>query len=261
MTHTNHLFWHCLLTSCPSLCGQIVHDSTPDCRRPSAETPSSAAGPSLLQNAAQHVGSAELGGNGPTILAGIIGCSKAQRTQKPRGFPRRNSPGWFFPSAAPKHACHAEHQDGWCCCAWCGHHCSVRCPFLSPALLTRHLPSLPKCLHFPMAFPCRRYVFPAPVEAHTVICEITDNTEHVCFAELLSPLNQDGLSGVAVALQSSRRVGGRQRPHLPALTMPVIAPARRTPGGQGVTPAVTAAGPFLIWHLGKLDMLHPPWQS
>lgn len=54
MTHTNHFFWHCLLTSCPFLCGQILHDSTPDCKRPSADNPSL-----LLQNAAQNVGSAE----------------------------------------------------------------------------------------------------------------------------------------------------------------------------------------------------------
>lgn len=116
--------------------------------------------------------------------------------------------GWFFPSAAPNHACPAEHGDGWCCCAWCDHHCAVTCPCLSPALLTGHLPSLPKCLHLPMAFPCLTRVFPAPVVAHavpsSVVCVFTDSTEHVCFAELLSPLNQDELSGVAVALQSSR---------------------------------------------------------
>lgn len=56
-------------------------------------------------------------------------------------------------------------------------------------------------------------------------------------------------------------MGARQWPHLPALTMPVTAPARRTPGGHRVTPAVTTAGPFLMWHLGKPDTLPPPWQS
>lgn len=59
-----------------------------------------------------------------------------------------------------------------------------------------------------MAFPCLTSVFPAPVVAHavpsSVACVFTDSTEHVCFAELLSPLNQDELSGAAAALQSSR---------------------------------------------------------
>lgn len=61
---------------------------------------------------------------------------------------------------------------------------------------------------FPSGFSLSWCVFPAPVEAHSVplsvTCVFTDSTEHICFAELLSPLNQDELSGVAVALQSSR---------------------------------------------------------
>lgn len=59
-----------------------------------------------------------------------------------------------------------------------------------------------------MAFPYLTRVFPAPVEAHgvplSVTCVFTDNTEHICFAELLSLSNQEELSGVAVAPQSSQ---------------------------------------------------------
>lgn len=88
------------------------------------------------------------------------------------------------------------------CLVWPSLFCQMSLSVPSPVDQSFPFPS--KCLHSPMAFPYLRCVFPARVEAHTVICEFTDNTEHICFSESLSPLKQDELSGVAVALQSSQ---------------------------------------------------------
>lgn len=181
MTHTNHFFWHCLLTSCPFLCGQILHDSTPDCKRPSAETPSL-----LLQNAAQNVGSAEFVVTAWWKLISHPGINylvqQSSAYSKSTGLSQEEQAGLVLPKCSPKHPCPAEHQDGWCCC---DHHCAVRCPFLSPALLTRlfYLPFPSACISqwlFLILHVCSQLLWRLTV-SHSVlpVCSLTTQNTFV----------------------------------------------------------------------------------